>query len=272
MTVRSPWTKKTRIAGDPPTTGTTPSACGTVGTGTNQLGHADGQTLTVPENNLIYVQSVPALDTDPNWWPSSGSGSRPDGYSSSTCGAGNGLGYPISSESVSSVSTSYGCRNGDVFVKGTVHAAVTLAAENYVYVVGDIDYKDPLTDVLGLVGNNAVWVWNPVKSGGDSLLGNNGRRIDAAILSVAHTFQVQNYDKGGSRGVLTINGAIAQKFRGPVGTAGSPGTGYDKNYVYDPRFRYIAPPKFLSPVSTSYGVSVLVEVSDAFNADGSAAP
>lgn len=272
MTVRSPWTKKTRIAGDPPTSGTTPTECGVIGTGTNQLGHSAGQKLTVPENNLIYVQDVPALTGDPNRWPTSGSGSRPDGYTSTTCTNGNGLGYPMSNEEVSAPATSYGCRKGDVFVKGTVHAAATIAAENYVYVVGDISYKDPLTDVLGLVGNNAVWVWNPVDDDEDSLLGDSGRRIDAAILSVAHTFQVQNYNKAGDRGVLTINGAIAQKFRGPVGTAGSPGTGYDKNYVYDPRFRYIAPPKFLSPVSTSYGVSVLVEVADAFNADGSAAP
>jgi hypothetical protein len=32
----------------------------------------------------------------------------------------------------------------------------------------------------------------------------------------------------------------------------------------------MAPPKFLSPVSTTYGVSEIVEVKTAFKADGSA--
>ena len=41
--------------------------------------------------------------------------------------------------------------------------------------------------------------------------------------------------------------------------------------LYDQRYRNIAPPKFLVPPSTTYGVSVQVEVGKAFNADGSAA-
>ena len=95
----------------------------------------------------------------------------------------------------------------------------------------------------------------------------NGRTINAAILSVNHTFQVQNYDIGSSRGTLMVSGAIAQNFRGAVGTGR---TGYVKDYLYDQRFRNIAPPKFMVPVSTTYGVSVQVEVGKAFNADGSA--
>ncbi len=35
-------------------------------------------------------------------------------------------------------------------------------------------------------------------SSGNSLLNNNGRRIDASLLSVEHTFQAQNADKGGT--------------------------------------------------------------------------
>ena len=47
MTIRSPWTKKTNVAGDPATSGTTPAACGIVGTGANGLGSAAGATIPV---------------------------------------------------------------------------------------------------------------------------------------------------------------------------------------------------------------------------------
>ena len=260
MTVKSPWSKATRVTGDPNTGGSTPAACGTL----TALRSGAGATITVPARNLVFVQNVPTVSSDPNYWSSSASG-KPSCSSS-----GNPLGYPISNESASS--SAYGCKNGDVFVQGTVSGQVTVAAENYVYVTGDITYKNSSTDILGLVGNNAVWVWNPMNSSGNKLLSGSNREINAAILSVAHTFQVQNFRNTGNRGVLTIKGAIAQKFRGPVGTGYSDGTiasGYAKNYNYDPRLRYTAPPKFLSPVTTTYGVTTWMDTPAAMNPDGS---
>jgi type II secretory pathway pseudopilin PulG len=260
MTVRSPWTKKTQITGDPATGGSTPAMCGSI----SSLRSAGGATITVPDRNLIYVQNVPTVSSDPNYWSRYESGQPSCAYN------GNPIGYPISSESASS--SAYGCKNGDVFVKGTMHGQMTIAAENYVYVTGDITYKNTSTDVLGLVGNNAVWVWNPMDRWGDKLLSGSNREIDAAMISVLHTFQVQNYRYTGNRGTLTIKGAIAQKFRGPVGTGYSDGTiatGYAKDYNYDPRFRYTAPPKFLSPVTTTYGVTTWMDTPAAMSADGS---
>lgn len=298
MTVRSPWTKATRVVGNPATAvGMPPSGsspCGTPGDPTKSasanagtLASATGQTIAVPTKNLIFVQTVPSdRPADPNYWPSS---KVPKSITctgqSGSSGAGNGIGYPAQNENAPAATSgieAYGCRDGDAFVHGQLHGAVTISADNYIYVTDDITYVDSKADTLGLVAKNAVWVWNPVRRmctryywggscqsyGTDTLLTDNERTIDAAILSVSHTFQVQNYDQGDHRGDLTVYGAIAQNFRGPVGTSG--GTGYTKNYLYDPRFRYIAPPKFLSPVSTTYGVSVLVEVGKAFNADGSA--
>lgn len=266
MTVRSPWTKKTNVVGDSPTTGSAPSACGTPGSAAGQLGSAAGQTITVPANNAIYIQNVPTNTTDPNY-----SATVPSGLSVSTgAGGKNGLGYPVTNEVTPEAATSarpaYGYKNGDLFVKGTLQGKVTVAAENYVYVIGDTKYADASRDLLGLVGNNAVFVWNPINSSDSSLLGGSNRRIDAAILSVAHTFQVQNVRSGGGyRGTLQVNGAIAQKFRGVVKSGSN---GYTKDYNYDERFRYLAPPKFLSPVTTTYGVNVWVEVTPAFAASG----
>lgn len=54
--------------------------------------------------------------------------------------------------------------------------------------------------------------------------------IDAAILAVTGSFIVDNYDCAGSLGNLTVNGAIAQFYRGPVGTTN--GNGYTKNYNF----------------------------------------
>jgi len=275
MRVRSPWTKVTSP------NGAQNSACGTPGTGTGQLGHANGALVNVPLNTVIYVQNVPSTVGDPNYW--SNFETKP------TCPSnGNPVGYPIANETVR-YTNAYGCRNGDVFVKGTLDGHVTVAAENYVYVVDDLVYENPNEDILGLVGQNAVWVWNPFRNvtGSSTFTGvpihpTNGtsshvRRIDAAILSVQHTFMVQNYDVqsssgSSSRGTLRIYGAIAQKFRGTVATASGGGStvvsGYAKDYNYDTRFRTTAPPKFLSPSVVTYGVTTWTEVQPAFNPDG----
>ena len=81
-------------------------------------------------------------------------------------------------------------------------------------------------------------------------------RIDAAILSLLHSFTVDNYDCGSKLGNLTVKGAIAQKYRGAVGTGGasSGGSGYIKDYQYDDRLQYRSPPYFLDPIAASWHV------------------
>lgn len=273
MTVRSPWTNYTRAGAiQTPAAGVTLEACGTPGlTG---LGSAAGQSIKVPDNNLVYVQGVSATPGDPNYWSSS---TRPPAPGFGGCTgvdtsvSGNGLGYPTKvgtrSEKAPS-STAYECRNGDLFVEGAVKGRVTLAASNYVYVTGNITYKDPDLDTLGLVGGKAVWVWNPINTANAVMLTDTDRTIHAAILSVENTFMVQNYNTAPSRGKLYVTGAIAQKYRGIVSQSG----GYIKRYVYDTHFETAAPPKFLSPVSTTYGTTSIADVAAAFESDGTAVP
>ena len=83
-------------------------------------------------------------------------------------------------------------------------------------------------------------------------------RIDAAILSIQHSFIVDHYSCGNPLGNLTVNGAIAQRFRGAVGTFSHPTgqsvSGYSKRYTYDDRLRYISPPHFLDPVESAWHV------------------
>jgi len=236
----------------------------------------------VPENNVMYVQNVPSVTSDVNYWASS---AKPTHFTCTTSSevsdrpgwsfgtVTNKISFPAKNE-IPPTTTTYGCRAGDIFVSGAFNGAATLAAENYVFVTGDITYVNDQEDILGLVGNNAVWVYNPLNSSDGAVLTAKNRTIEAAILSVAHTFQVQNYDKGGNRGTLTVLGAIAQKYRGTVATmnsyTGAINNGYAKDYRYDDRFKFYAPPKFLNPVTTTYGVTSWVESKAVFAADGSA--
>jgi hypothetical protein len=160
--------------------------------------------------------------------------------------------------------------NGDVYVKGTYNANLTIAAKRDVIVHGNITRNG--NKVLGLIADSFVRVYHPVlpktrtsqtcTSTNTATSGSsqapfgpspNNVTIDAAIMSVEHSFIVDNYYCGGTLGTLTVNGAIAQRLRGPVGTGGQTiSTGYIKNYNYDDRFKVVNPPYFLDPVNSAW--------------------
>src|SRR4051794_5908391 len=147
-----------------------------------------------------------------------------------------------------------GC--GEAWVHGTYSDNLTIGADKDVVVDGDVIRSG--NSMLGLIANNFVRVYHPVKScsndttSGSGLLGNV--EVDAAILSLNHSWAVDNYGCGSSLGTLTVKGAIAQKFRGTVGTSNG-ATGYLKNYQYDDRLVFRSPPSFLDPVQTSWRIA-----------------
>jgi len=73
---------------------------------------------------------------------------------------------------------------------------------------------------------------------------------------------VQNWGIGSPLGSLGVNGAIAQRFRGAVGTVSGAtlNSGYSKSYVYDQRLKYLSPPKFLDPVASAWGIAIWKEI------------
>lgn len=82
--------------------------------------------------------------------------------------------------------------------------------------------------------------------------------IYAAILSTTHSFVVDNFNCGEKAlGNLHVYGAIAQNYRGIVGTgSGSTiNTGYVKDYKYDGRLAVDEPPYFLSPLNAGWKVA-----------------
>jgi hypothetical protein len=222
-------------------------------------GCGPGVGLALPANGVVYVQNVPSSSSDPNY--TSGcpySGSYPPG-----------LPVPISGDL-----TTYACRDGDAFVSGTLKGQLTIGAEHNIIIVDHLKYQGGTsgTDLLGLAANNNVEVFHPVDctDGNDSscnLNRKNGTKfqdpiIQAAILSVQHSFRVQHYEAGTPLGNLNVTGAIAQIYRGIVGTFSgtSSYSGYAKNYVYDSRLKYLSPPHFIDPVQSAWGVVTWAEL------------
>ncbi len=85
--------------------------------------------------------------------------------------------------------------------------------------------------------------------------------VNAAMLTLTHSFRVQNHGSGATLGTLSIFGSLAQLYRGPVGTfsGNSAQSGYNKDYTYDGRLRYTSPPYFLDPVASAWGVKTWAE-------------
>lgn len=151
--------------------------------------------------------------------------------------------------------------NGNAHVEGVVNGQVTVVAQQgdagssrsgNIFIDNDITYTtDPsvnpsCTDLLGLVAENNV-----------TLTGTNyNAHIDAAIYAENGSFSYENYDKGSPLGRIYLNGSIANKTRGAVGTfstyTNTLSTGYLKSYKYDPRLASLAPPFF--PFTGNFGV------------------
>jgi hypothetical protein len=239
MQVRSPFTKDTNPGR---TTKCTTADLSTL------------QTINLPANGVLFVQNVPTSGVNAGTCANNGSNSHP-------------LGYPKGSGATRDV-TPYGCVDGDLFIEGTLKGQLTASAENNIVITWDLQYAGGLTgtDVLGLIAVNDVLVHHPVDKDGNNLNVRSGGcgsrctfsnpKIQAAILSLQHTFTVQNFRSGASLGTLRIDGSIAQKFRGPVATNNASGvvSGYLKDYVYDNRLQFISPPRFLQPIDAPWGV------------------
>ena len=168
--------------------------------------------------------------------------------------------------------TNKGCAN--LWVSGSYTRSVTLASAGDVIVEADEDSGSGTGGkgirrsgdvIMGLIADNFVRVYHPCTSGGTNIVPGTETnvQIDAAILSLNHSFTVDDYACGAQLGTLTVNGAIAQKFRGPVGSFGSSPHGYTKNYTYDDRLLYRSPPYFLDPVQSAWRTVSYTEESKA---------
>ena len=179
---------------------------------------------------------------------------------------------PRSNEWTGGITTDYTCNRGTAVVSGNVDGQVTVSAKDDIVVTGDVTVQDAVsdTDVVGLVAGSYVWVYHPVDSGGNNLLTSAAsvHNLQAAILSLRHSFLVQNWQYGvalssssSTASKLNVTGSISQRYRGPVGTgnASGPVSGYLKNYVYDQRLKNLQPPYFLKPDATPWQVVTVTD-------------
>ncbi|MGD0197326.1 MAG: hypothetical protein ABSC56_05395 [Solirubrobacteraceae bacterium] len=187
-------------------------------------------TAGYPTNGVIYVQD--------------GSGSCP-AYSNGSPA------YP----------TSGAC--GNATVSGPYTESLTIASANDVIINGslttgmDSSYEPTGNDFLGLIANDFVRIAHPCGEQGvpSYITDQSNPTVDAAILAVNHSFIVDNYNCGSALGTLTVDGAIAQSFRGAVGTAdvnGGTSSGYLKQYEYDGALADESPPYFLNPTGANW--------------------
>jgi hypothetical protein len=147
---------------------------------------------------------------------------------------------------------------GDIYVSGSYSSPLTLSAANDIIVAGNLTNATDTnftgtasptgSATLGLVANQYVRVMHTCPQ-------NPNVTIDAAILTLAHSFFVDNYSCSNDpypQGTLTVHGAIAQYFRGIVGIVN--GSGYLKNYAYDQRLGIILPPYLFDLQNTEWQV------------------
>lgn len=196
------------------------------------------QNVPLPQNGVIYVEKSTAACT------------------------GKPTAFPLPAADL----TPYDCTAGDVFLEGVLKGQLTVATRNDVVVTGNVTYQGGSTggDVLGLVSEGDVDIYHPVRcattppsgfacsSFVNIDVGLTDITVSAAILSVQHSFTVQNFDRGAKLGKLTVLGGIYQQYRGAVGTGGATGSGYAKNYSYDAKLKALPPPAFLNPAAAPW--------------------
>ncbi|HJS96957.1 MAG TPA: hypothetical protein VJ741_22000 [Solirubrobacteraceae bacterium] len=225
---------------------------------TSQTSCTTATTVDLTQYPILYVSNAPGC-TPPAYSPFNVS------YPMNTSG-----GYPANTYHA-------GCA-GDVYVSGSYNTPLTIGAANNVVISGNLTTSadgsgNPTgSATLGLVANEFVRVMHGCTS---NQLTNP--TIDAAILALNHSFIVDNYNCGGSSGNLTVHGAIAQYFRGPVGQVGSGGgvaNGYAKNYNYDDRLANILPPYLFDSSNSGWHISreTLCVVGSTATATGCQAP
>jgi len=180
------------------------------------------------------------------------------------------------------------CGDGDVFIQGQLSGQLTVSAENNIFITGDLTYDSFTgTTVLGLIANNFVLVNHPVDGNNNTVVGtetfygstkfsvpadygtaacNGGSTnctvtIDAAILTLLHSFGTSNFSVGGVLGNIDLDGSLAGNFMDIEGVFTGNAQlvdGYNSNYTYDSRLAHLSPPYFLDPAD-SYWHSVTFE-------------
>ncbi|GAA5521470.1 DUF4900 domain-containing protein [Aliifodinibius salicampi] len=134
-----------------------------------------------------------------------------------------------------------------IYTKGTIKGQVTLHSAEEVEIMGDLKYsQDPKknpesTDLLGIISEGNVIVDKDAHKNS----GSKDLEINASIMALDESFEVENYNSGSDRGTLKLTGGLQQQERGAVGQIKWGGiSGFHKDYSYDDRLLSMSPPYY----------------------------
>ena len=148
--------------------------------------------------------------------------------------------------------------DGNVTVQGTVKGQLTVAADQNIYISGNVQYNtnpvtSPSTDVLGLVASNNITVQ---EASAPAQL-----TVDGVLVALQGSFNVDQYKinpapiSGGLDGAnMTQFGSLINYASGCTGVVNSSGqlvSGWNQLQSYDNRLKTLAPPGFPPLVDSS---------------------
>jgi hypothetical protein len=162
---------------------------------------------------------------------------------------------------------------GDVYVHGSYNQPLTIVSDDDIIVVGNTSTGTCYTPTTACTANPGITTTtdgagNPTGTATVGLVAGSFVRvmhpanaipqpvtIDAAILTLQHSFMVDNFTAGASspQPYLNVHGAVDQRYRGAVGQVGS--NGYLKSYNYDDRLHVLLPPYLFSLSTAGWDVS-----------------
>jgi hypothetical protein len=194
---------------------------------TSMFGRFTITRMGLPPNGVIYVQNVPSSSSDPNYTngcPSPMNSQEAIGGSgSSNPNRVHPLGFP---QRYDVMPTSwYQCRNGDIFVQGTLDGRLTLAADNNVVLFGSVQYESGVggDDLLGIVANNYIEVYHPTRNDGSNTncdggyAGPGGGGCSLRLPGTSSTSTTPSLFSGTAPGTSTMATATGQRTnRDPV--------------------------------------------------------
>jgi hypothetical protein len=184
----------------------------------------------------------------------------------------NGVIYVQSTKTIPNCHSS--TSDGNVTVQGTVNGQLTVAADQNVYISGNVQYQtNPVTNpsstnMLGLVASQNITV---IEADAPAQLA-----IDAVLVALQGSFQVDQYSKNPDPIAGGLDGAVMSQFgsmvnyasgcTGVVNNNGQLVDGWNQIQSYDTRLLTLAPPGFPPLVnSLGNGVYTKLNISECFS-------
>lgn len=260
------------------------TGCGVPGPAPGGLGSAEGATVAVPADGLVYVGDAATAAGRELYAGELGGPAGRELPLGDYTGQAPVNGTSTYSSDVSFQSAQKHAGLGNLYLEGVVQGSATFAAARGVVLTGDLLLADGEHGghALGVVAGQSIeyirpalrlmrgtnvageWVWRPSPGAVATPVTGwptryalpatgvvepaTGLNVQASLMALDGSIRLQANQLTGALGDLRVFGAMAQRFRGAIGTlptATEPLRGYLKDYRYDSRLDHgLRPPYF----------------------------